>query len=239
MEWKVPKRVDDDIMRDFMQQQLFLRFATANGGLWTCFHRDGASTLLFADPGETAHTCMFGGSLESRLIYGTTRPLAALSMAECLLFQRTFLRNIDSTIHDLIVNMQRRSGIDSASTLKTVHSLLLRFRAEFATKPVSSSSACEKQFAQWASVAMIASTRDRLDEVVKDLHTYFADISGEKTQRRINGLTIVLGFLGLAQLTCSIYVGYLGDSRRETIWVQVLMSFIILLSGLFVYIFLS
>eukprot|EP00048_Salpingoeca_helianthica_P018509 m.242179 g.242179 ORF g.242179 m.242179 type:complete len:493 (+) comp25327_c0_seq1:149-1627(+) len=230
MEWTVPGKLDDDVAREFQGGHLYLRFASHNGGLWTSFHRDGGSTILFAEPGDGLHTGMFGAAAaaSSPLVFGTTRPLAALSLAECILFQRTFLRDIDNTIHDLILKMRERSARKSIAILKDVHSHLLQFRAEFSTKPVSSSSSCEKQFKQWARVAALESTRDRLDTIVKDLHTYFADISGARTQSRLNALTIVLGFLGLAQLINGIYVSYADSGDKERIWLQVVIACILI-----------
>lgn len=233
MEWKVPGKLDPEIAKDFHSAHLFLRFASHNGGLWTSFHRDGGSTVLFAEQSDGLHGNMFTGpsSNMSTLVFGTTRPLAALSLAECVLFQRTFLRDIDNTIHDLILKMRERSDRDSIAILKDVHSHLLQFRAEFSTKPVSSSSSCEKQFKQWARVSALESTRDRLDEIVKDLHTYFADISGSRTQSRLNALTIVLGFLGLAQLINGIYQSYADSKEIERIWLQVVIAVILIFVG--------
>lgn len=44
----------------------------------------------------------------SALVCGTTRPLAAFSMVEAMLFERTYLRSLDKQALDLIMNRTRR-----------------------------------------------------------------------------------------------------------------------------------
>ena len=99
MEWSVGDEVSGEEVARYIDTCTYQRFGTAEAGLWTAFHRDGACTIYFGSRGEAPVLPLFTAERIAGVtgkVCGTTRPLAAFSMAEFLLFQRTYLRDLDS-----------------------------------------------------------------------------------------------------------------------------------------------
>ena len=99
MEWSVSDEVSEEEVMRYIDTGTYQRFGKAESGLWTAFHRDGACTIYFGDRDTAPVLPLFTAERIAGVtgkVCGTTRPLAAFSMAEFLLFQRTYLRDLDS-----------------------------------------------------------------------------------------------------------------------------------------------
>jgi hypothetical protein len=64
-------------------------------------------------------------------VCGTKRPLSAFSMCEALLFQRTFLRSLDSETSRLIMVADQIAAKKSSAKLQKIHAGLLKVGGSF------------------------------------------------------------------------------------------------------------
>eukprot|EP00049_Salpingoeca_infusionum_P025738 m.21513 g.21513 ORF g.21513 m.21513 type:complete len:490 (-) comp8291_c0_seq1:250-1719(-) len=236
MEWDASAPVDDKYLDEYLQNNCYLRFAEPTEGLYMTFHQDGGATILFDTVANLEKKLpMFSNARHNGVtgdVRGTSRPLGSFSMMEAILFQRTYLRYLDNTMHQLIVNMDQRKNSESLEILQDVHRQLIKFRANYGTRPVSSSSSCVQQMDQWTKVAGLSSVTNQLTSNIKDLHTFYSDISAEESQQRLDTLAVVLGFLGVAQLVTDIYTNYIesgSTTPEKLIWVPALVTAVLLL----------
>eukprot|EP00118_Oscarella_pearsei_P013235 m.103520 g.103520 ORF g.103520 m.103520 type:complete len:575 (+) comp37191_c0_seq29:104-1828(+) len=207
MEWDAAAAVDERYVDEFRDNNVYTRYASPNGGLWSCFHPDGGCVLFFME--KSNELPLWGYSrLEKKKVslFGSSRVLVAFSLIEVVVFQRMYLRNLDQRLSKLI--MSDKHDRHNLLALKRVHGELLRFRTKFNSTPISAATAGKQQFHVWASVVGLRDMTSSLLETVKDLHEYYNDIEEKASQQRLDMLAVVLGFLGVAQLVSDIFWAY-------------------------------
>jgi hypothetical protein len=146
-------------------------------------------------------------------VCGSSRPLVAFSLIEAVVFQRMYLRDLDRQMNHLILSDKHNQ--ENLNKLKKIHGELLKFRAKFSSSPLSTTTAGKQQFQLWGNVVGLHDMASNLLETVKDLHEYYNDIAQQASQRKLDMLAVVLGFLGVAQLLSDVFWAYNSDQPEE------------------------
>ncbi|XP_062521625.1 uncharacterized protein LOC134196497 [Corticium candelabrum] len=136
-------------------------------------------------------------------VFGSSRPLVAFSLIEAVVFQRMYLRSLDHRMNRLILSDKHNEA--NLNKLKLIHGELLKFRSKFSSTPLSTTTAGKQQFQLWGTVVGLHEMAANLLETTKDLHDYYNDIAQRASQRKLDMLAVVLGFLGVAQLLSDIF----------------------------------
>jgi len=140
MEDDAKAEVDQGYLDEFVAgDNVYRRFATKDGGIWSMFHVDGGSTLIFSDennlkdiPISTSERMM---ARDKKVVSGTSRPLIGLSLNEMQIYRRMFLRRINQELDQLIV--VSKSSRATLMLSRGIHLRGLRFRAKFTAAKVS------------------------------------------------------------------------------------------------------
>ena len=117
-------------------------------------------------------------------------------------------------IHDNVLRYRVRFGIAEVLYLFNVLSRLTQqTRAHWnsyslpihSLSQVSTARAGREQFDVWSHVAGLHRMREDVSATIADLHSFYDDIAQTANQKRLDLLSIVLGFLGLAQLAIDVF----------------------------------
>ncbi len=224
-EWSVDNMVEAHYLEEFVENNCYLRHARSDGGLWFSFHPDGGSAVYFGPRCSLPIFATDRRAKTSAEICGTTRAAASLSLMEAIVFQRTYLRSLDQQTSELIMAAKKLSTTAAAEELQDIHLRMLKFKAKFTTEPVSSSSAVKEQFALWCNVVGIGRTIETLSGGIADLRGFVSEQTARAGQQRLDTLSVVLGFLGIASLVIDVYVNYITNpddngNRRPNLWIM-------------------
>ncbi|XP_065838832.1 uncharacterized protein [Oscarella lobularis] len=224
MEWETGDTVKADVLDDFYTNNVFKKFILKKGGLWSCFHRDSGSIFVFEK--DLSSFPFFGysrafDSWAGKNVFGSSWPFVALSLIEVVAFMRTFLRNIDKDLRERVKTTGRDESKANLKQIKKLHAELLRFRAHYHGSEMSSTAGGCKQFEMWSELSGIAKLMNGLREIVQDVDAYYDNVRRDKSQFTLDILTVVLGFLGVAELFSEIYWTYqntemIGGSERDS-----------------------
>ena len=211
--------VSEEYLDDFAaSNSVYKRFATADGGIWSTFHVDGGSTLIFADAGEARDIPLYAAERmlrQKKIIHGSSRPLLGFSLSDLLIFRRMFLRRINQELDQLIVTSS--SSRKTLTLIRGIHLRGLRFRAKFTAAKVSTTRAGKEQYLQWDEVMGMDSLQGRLQETLSQLNEYYSGIEDRANQKHIDMLTIVLGCLGSTSLVVDLTSYYEATTRASGI----------------------
>lgn len=211
--------VSEDYLSEFnASDNVYKRFATSDGGIWSTFHVDGGSTLIFAEPKEAPdipiyHDERLLGLRKRRIIHGSSRPLVGFSLTDILIFKRMFLRRINQELDQLIVTSS--SSRKTLMLIRGIHLRGLRFRAKFTAAKVSTTRAGKEQYVQWDEVMGMETLQGRLQETLTQLNEYYSGIEDKANQKHIDFLTVILGCLGATSLVLDLTTFYTNTDRSE------------------------
>lgn len=217
MEDDARAHVDPDYLDSFTNgENTYKRFASKDGGIWSTFHVDGGSTLIFTDDPTAKDIPIYASDRalgRKKVIHGTSRPLIGFSLNDSLLFRRMFLRRINQELDVIIV--QEKSSRATLMMIRKIHHKGLRFRAKFTASKVSTTRAGKEQFTQWDQVMGMESLQTGLQETLSQLNEYYNGIEEKANQKHIDMLTIVLGCLGAISVVIDLSTFYTTFTKEE------------------------
>eukprot|EP00041_Stephanoeca_diplocostata_P024201 m.606782 g.606782 ORF g.606782 m.606782 type:complete len:322 (-) comp22474_c0_seq5:284-1249(-) len=154
--------VSGTVLDDYCNTNVYSRFAVDNTGLYSTFHRDSGSALYFGDE-QSCADIPFVASVRRRVtpsaakieINGTTRLLANFSLAECVLFKRTFLRGLEHSLKKLTLSTTDTRDRKSLRLLQENYARILWYRAQSGDASVSTSSSTQEQYDNWARIVCV------------------------------------------------------------------------------------
>jgi len=190
--------IDPDYIDSFHDGiNVYKRFASRTGGVFSTFHQDGGGTLIFTDR-KTAKQIPISHferlAQKKFVVNGTSRPFIGLSLTEMMIYKRMYLRRINQELDQII--LFDKNPKKTVVLMKEIHMRSLKFRAKFTSAKVSTTRAGKEQYVLWNQVLGIDQLQKNLNSSLTELNQYYSDVEEKRNQRHLDYLTIVLGCLG-------------------------------------------